>query len=318
MSRRAPALLARVSSLALSVGLAVVPAIPPIAAQPPTPKPAASGLTASAPAHSATIAFVVAAAPAHSATIASVAAAAPAPSASTAAPAAAPAPARSAATAPASTSTSIAPAPAHPSSTAAPISAAATADPWSVLQSVRRSLVEAGPVAANFSQVYIPAGFTEGETETGRLSLSLPDCLRWDYQNPYPKGFLLCGEVVHTWNSEDKVGRRYRVDRKNEPGLDLLLLGVDDLKGRYAAAGRAAGGGRVEVTLTPRNPAAGAGRPEELADARLVVDPATRRVVAISYHDREGNLTRFEIAAYEALPRQGQFSPPRDIRWEEP
>jgi outer membrane lipoprotein-sorting protein len=306
MSRRAPALLARASLIALSLGLAAIPAAPLIAAQPATPKPVASGRTASAPAHSATIAFVAAAAPAASASTA---------------PAAAPAPAPSVAAATASTST--APAPAHPASTTATIPSSATAtapapDPWSVLQSVRRSLVEAGPVAANFSQVYIPAGFSEGETETGRLSLSLPDCLRWDYQNPYPKGFLLCGEVVHTWNSEDKVGRRYRVDRKNEPGLDLLLLGVDDLKGRYAAAGRAAAGGRVEVTLTPRAPAAGAGRPEELADARLVVDPATRRVVAISYHDREGNLTRFELAAYQALPRQGQFSPPRDIRWEEP
>jgi hypothetical protein len=198
--------------------------------------------------------------------------------------------------------------------TAAP----AAAEPWSLLQTVRKSLVEAGPVAATFSQVYVPAGFSEGETETGRLSLSLPDCLRWDYQNPYPKGFLLCGDVVHTWNAEDKVGRRYRVDRKNEPGLDLLLLGVDDLKGRYNAASRAADKGRVEVTLTPRNPGAAAGRPEELADAKLVVDSAARRVVAVSYHDREGNLTRFEIAGYLPLPRQGQFSPPRDIRWEEP
>jgi|HubBroStandDraft_3_1064219.scaffolds.fasta_scaffold36478_1 outer membrane lipoprotein-sorting protein len=219
--------------------------------------------------------------------------------------------AAAAATAPAPQAAAAAPA----AALAAPLS---PTDPWSVLQAVRRSLVEAGPVGAGFSQVYVPAGFSEGETETGKLSLSLPDCLRWDYQNPYPKGFLLCGEVVHTWNSEDKVGRRYRVDRKNEPGLDLLLLGVDDLKGRYNATSRAIDGGRVEVALTPRNPATGGGRPEELADARLVVDSATRRVVAVSYHDREGNLTRFEISAYQALPRQGQFSPPRDIRWEEP
>ncbi len=80
-----------------------------------------------------------------------------------------------------------------------PLTAAAQKDSWAVLSGVRQSLVEAGPTEASFTQTYIPAGFSSGEKETGRMSLSLPDCLRWDYQDPYPKGFLLCGEVVHTW-----------------------------------------------------------------------------------------------------------------------
>jgi outer membrane lipoprotein-sorting protein len=183
-------------------------------------------------------------------------------------------------------------------------------DPWSVLQGVRKSLVEAGATAATFTQVYVPAGFSSGESESGKLSLQLPDCLRWDYQDPYPKGFLLCGEVVHSWNSADKTGRRYRVDRNREPGLDLLLLGVEDLKQRYEAR-TANAGGRVEVTLTPK------GNAGELAQAVLVVDPKSRRLVGVSYRDREGNSTRFDIKGYSALPRQGQFSPPQGIRWED-
>lgn len=182
-------------------------------------------------------------------------------------------------------------------------------DPWNVLQGVRKSLVAAGPTGAEFTQVYVPAGFSSGETETGRLSLALPDCLRWDYQNPYPKSFLLCGEVAHTWNAEDKSGRRYRVDRENEPGLDLLLLGVDALKSRYKATAKE-DGGRVAVSLTPK------GKVEELADARLLVDPQSQRIVEVTYHDREGNLTRFTIKGYRGLPRQGQFTPPAGIRWE--
>ncbi|HVT16786.1 MAG TPA: outer membrane lipoprotein carrier protein LolA [Thermoanaerobaculia bacterium] len=198
-----------------------------------------------------------------------------------------------------------------PALAAAAAAKASGPDPWAMLQSVRRSLADAGPTGASFTQVYIPAGFKSGEKETGQLALALPDCLRWDYQEPYPKGFLLCGEVVHSWNPEDKTGRRYRIDRKNEPGLDLLLLGVDDLKSRYGAASRAGDGGRIEIALSPK------GKVAELTDAMLVVDPASDRVVAVSYHDREGNLTRFEIDGYKPLPRQGQFSPPSDIRWEE-
>ncbi len=189
--------------------------------------------------------------------------------------------------------------------------AAAQNDPWAMLAGVRQSLVEAGPTEASFTQTYIPAGFSSGEKETGRLSLSLPDCLRWDYQDPYPKSFLLCGGLAHAWNPEDKSGRRYRVDRRNEPGLDLLLLGLDDLKTRYQATMKSVESGWIEVKLSPKEKMA------ELADAALTVDPAKRRLVAVSYHDREGNLTRFEIKDYRDLSRRGHFSPPSGIRWEE-
>ena len=189
--------------------------------------------------------------------------------------------------------------------------APAAPDPWRVLQEVRQSLVAGGPTGAEFVQVYIPAGFTSGESEKGRLALALPDCLRWDYQDPYPKSFLLCGGTAHAWNAEDKTGRRYAVDRQKEPGLDLLLLGVDDLKNRYRATAKTDPDGRIEVALTPKEKLA------ELADANLVVDPAKEHLVGVSYHDREGNLTRFEIKSYRGLPRQGQFSPPGGIKWEE-
>ena len=151
--------------------------------------------------------------------------------------------------------------------------AAAQDDPWAVLSGVRQSLVDAGPTEAGFTQTYIPAGFSSGEKETGRMFLALPDCMRWDYKDPYPKSFLLCGGVAHSWNTEDKTGRRYRIDRRNEPGLDLLLLGLDDLKTRYRATAKAVDGGRIEVSLIPKEKLA------ELTDAALTVDPAKQRMV---------------------------------------
>jgi outer membrane lipoprotein-sorting protein len=192
--------------------------------------------------------------------------------------------------------------------------AAEEADPWAVLKTVRQSLVAAGPTGASFVQTYIPAGFSSGEKESGKLALALPDCLRWDYTEPYPKSFLLCGGVVHAWNEEDKSGRRYRVDRKNEPGLDLLLLGVDDLKERYRATARTADQGRVEIAFSPKDKGKVS---SALTDATLTVDPASQRVTGVAYHDREGNLTRFDISDYQDLPRQGRFSPPAGIKWEE-
>lgn len=195
--------------------------------------------------------------------------------------------------------------------TFATVPAAAQSDPWAVLSGVRQSLVAAGPTEAGFTQTYIPAGFSSGEKEVGRISLSLPDCLRWDYEDPYPKSFLLCGGLAHAWNPEDKAGRRYRIDRRNEPGLDLLLLSLDDLRTRYQASATALDGGRIEIALTPKETMS------ELADATLTVDPAKQRLVAVAYHDREGNLTRFAIDGYRDLSRSGHFSPPSGIKWEE-
>lgn len=190
--------------------------------------------------------------------------------------------------------------------------AAEEVDPWTALNNVRRSLVEAGPTGASFVQTFIAAGFSSGDKESGRLALALPDCMRWDYLNPFPKSFLLCGGTVHAWNEGDRTGHRYRVDRKNEPGLDLLLLGVDELKQRYRATAKTADGGRIEIALSPKEK-----RLAELKDATLTVDPASQRIVAVSYHDQEGNLTRFEISGYQELSRQAGFSPPANIRWVE-
>jgi outer membrane lipoprotein-sorting protein len=188
--------------------------------------------------------------------------------------------------------------------------AAQDADPWMTLKNVRQSLVDAGPTGANFVQTFTAAGFSSGDQESGRLALSLPDCMRWDYTTPFPKSFLLCGGTVHAWNEGDQTGHRYRVDRKKEPGLDLLLLGVDELKSRYQATARAAADSKVEIALIPKKKDIA-----ELTDATLTVDPASRRVVAVAYHDREGNLTRFEITGYQDLARQGSFSPPGNLRW---
>jgi len=194
--------------------------------------------------------------------------------------------------------------------------APASTDPWESLRAVRADLAEAGTLQANFTQTYVPAGFTSGEKESGKLALALPDCLRWDYQDPYPKSFLLCGGNAWAWNPQDKTGRRYGVDRKTEPGLDLLLLGVDDLKTRYKASARPLDGGRTEISLAPK------AKISPIKDAILVVEgkgaAGDRRLVQVSYRDGEGNQTRFDLGDYREMPRRGTtFSPPSGIKWED-
>lgn len=187
--------------------------------------------------------------------------------------------------------------------------AAGVSDPWRTLERVRTDLIASGPAGAEFVQTYVPAGFSTGEEERGRLALALPDCLRWDYAEPYPKSFLLCGEEAFYWNPEDGTGRRYSIDREAEPGLDLLLLGLEELRGRYQAEAESADG-RVAVTLTPKREMV------ELAGARMVVDEESKRLVEVTYTDREGGRSRFVLTGYRPIAEDGLFSPPEGIVWE--
>jgi outer membrane lipoprotein-sorting protein len=172
-----------------------------------------------------------------------------------------------------------------------------------------------GPREARFEQLFVPAGFSQGERETGRLYLSLPDCLRWDYDQPYPKSFLVCGDLAYAWNAEDRTGRRQQIDGKSEPGLDLLLLGLADLKGRYRAVAEEAPGGEVRVRLSAL------GREVEgraaVREATLALDLGQGVVTGLEYVDREGNRTRFALSGYGPLAATDLFVPPDGIAWEE-
>lgn len=185
------------------------------------------------------------------------------------------------------------------------------ADPWAALEKVRGRLAASGPRVAQFEHLYVPAGFTQGERESGRLALSLPDCLRWDYGEPYPKSFLVCGTVAHYWNSEDKTGHRQSIDSRNEPGLDLLLLGTENLKGRYRATAEEAAGGQLRIHLVPLQPM------EEVKEAILTLDPGAGVVTGLEYTDGEGNLTRFVLQTYSPLTETDLFAPPPGIDWQE-
>ena len=184
-------------------------------------------------------------------------------------------------------------------------------DAWPRIESLRRALAESGAQAARFTQTYVPKGFSSGESESGTLYLALPDCLRWDYDEPYPKSFLLCGQDVYAWNRGEASGRRSRVDARQEAGLDLLLLSVDELRSRYSAnAGSAPG----EISLVPLKAPASAP-----AQASLVLDASGKRLSGLAYRDREGNLTRFALTDYRprAAAEKDVFQPPGGISWQD-
>jgi len=185
-------------------------------------------------------------------------------------------------------------------------------EPWAALDRLRRELASGGPLLADFVQTFTPAGFASGETESGRLALSMPDCLRFDYMEPYRKSFLVCGARAWSWVEGEPRGQRVAIDAGSEMGLDLLLLPAQRLAARYRASAAERPGGETELALEPLDEAA------PLVAANLTAAGAPARPLALDYRDREGNVTSFRFSNWRALDDAAAFSPPPGVEWNEP
>ena len=184
-------------------------------------------------------------------------------------------------------------------------------DPWSLLLRFRHNLEAESPLTADFVQSYLPEGFSSGESESGSLALSLPECLRWDYDEPYPKSFILCGDVLHYWNEGEAEGHREEIDAAAQPGLDLMLLDVDSLRSRYEAEPGRGSETSAQIVLRPRE------SNDYLAEATLTFDAAVRHLVELRYLDQEGNRTSFQLTDYRRGVEAGTFNPPPEVVWNE-
>jgi outer membrane lipoprotein carrier protein len=197
---------------------------------------------------------------------------------------------------------------------AEPAARSATGDAWKRLDELRQAMIRAGVLTATFRQTFTPAGFTAGDTESGQVWLGLPDCLRWDYREPDPKGFLLCGAELHSWIPGDAVGQRTRVDPTREAGLDLLLLPLASLAERYTASLEA--DGAIRLVGKPAPGGAAQGVQQGALTARLAADRGYQRLTAIDTTDGEGSHTRFEFGPWTAERDRVPFDPPA-LDWAE-
>ena len=179
-------------------------------------------------------------------------------------------------------------------------------DPWEQIVLLKQSLVQQGPTESSFVQTYVPAGFSDGIEESGRLSLDLPMCARWDYEEPYPKSNLLCGRELYTWNPGESIGHLWTID-SSQPGVDLIRLDAEQLSERYSAKWTAPN----VLRLTPR---VDDHRLLQEAELTLSLDPP--HLVRLSYRDGEGNRTSFDFSSPEPVEDRERFSTPIRVSWE--
>jgi outer membrane lipoprotein-sorting protein len=181
-------------------------------------------------------------------------------------------------------------------------------DPWEALGQLRAHLASE-PIEVDFVQTFIPFGFTNGDQESGTMGLKLPDCIRWDYLDPFPKTYLLCGDTAYAWNPGEQTGRRYEIAEQDRSSLELLRLSTERMRTDYVAELTGESEEGIEIELTPKitNP--------QVESALLVTTQSLDRLTELSYKDAAGNLTRFEMTEPRQLRAADRFTAPSQITW---
>jgi outer membrane lipoprotein carrier protein len=190
----------------------------------------------------------------------------------------------------------------------APPAASASPDAASTLAGLQRWLDGTRDLQGRFEQALVSGALGAGPRESGRLYLSRPGRMRWEYTAPERKIALLDGDATQLYLAAERQLHRARL-RPDEAPLAALLAGSEPLATVFEAAALPAAGGRLRLRLTPRRETAGV---EEIV---LSLEPATFAVASAEVLDAAGN--RMTYAFSDLRRNRGvadalfRFTPPR-------
>jgi len=166
---------------------------------------------------------------------------------------------------------------------------------------------------ANFSESYTGLGMDRAED--GTLLLAKPGRMRWDYNAPPGKVFLLDGK--YGWFYTPGAPQVQRVAAKELDDLRSplrFLLGHTNLEKELSSlkvAPDAAHPGDLILTGQPR------GQEKRVSRVALSVEPASGAIAAIEIDETDGAVTRFTFTAQQpdaAVPAGTfRFTPPKGV-----
>jgi outer membrane lipoprotein carrier protein len=166
---------------------------------------------------------------------------------------------------------------------------------------------------AKFSENYTGLGMNR--TETGTLLLEKPGRMRWDYDSPPGKVFLLYGKFG--WFYTPGAPQVQRVAAKELDDLRSplrFLLGHTELEKELsglAVTADASGNGNLVLTGQPK------GQEKRVSRVTLSVEPATGAISAMEIDETDGAVTRFAFTGQQpnvTLPADSfRFAPPQGV-----
>lgn len=182
-----------------------------------------------------------------------------------------------------------------------------------VAQRVDRHYDSLHSLNANFTERYSGLGIER--TESGTLLLSKPGRMRWDYNQPPGKIFLLDGKYAYSYRPGDRQVQRISAKDLNDLRSPLqFLLGHTDLEKELTGlqlSSEPARKGYVVLTGQPK------GQEKRVTRVALTITPETGAITAIEIDEIDGAVTRFTFTDQKpdahVPPGTFRFTPPAGV-----
>lgn len=147
---------------------------------------------------------------------------------------------------------------------------------------------------ANFEQFYYSATISTPLHEKGKLYFKKPNLMKWEYQDPEEKVFLIKDDLFWDYNKEEKQLIKYDLSQgEQNTEVISLLSGKVALLDNYSVELNpfpTENANTIQIKLTPKD--------EEFADTFLLleVDEKTWFIQTLISFDWTGNRTEFRFS----------------------
>lgn len=147
---------------------------------------------------------------------------------------------------------------------------------------------------ANFEQFYYSATVSTPLHEKGKLYFKKPNLMKWQYEDPEEKVFLIKDDFFWDYNKEDKTLIKYDLSRGEENSEVIALLsGQVSLLDDYSVELNpfpTESAGTIQIKLTPKD--------EDSSDTFLLleIDENTWFIQKLISFDWAGNKTEFRFS----------------------
>lgn len=146
---------------------------------------------------------------------------------------------------------------------------------------------------ARFTQRYQYAASHRTQVSTGAVKFKKPGLMRWDYQTPSQRTFLLTGDRAYALDPDALTLTKSPMDQNQLSAAVTFLWGKGHLADEFAIAKQACPSCKgVQLALTPKRP------DPRFQRILLEVDPGTAQVLQSTVIDPDGSVNEI---AFEGL-----------------
>jgi len=164
---------------------------------------------------------------------------------------------------------------------------------------------------AGFTHRFTAKGFKTSQVESGSVVFGELPKMRWNYTTPEKKLFVFDGSESWFYVPGDNQATHGRVSDARKAEMPFLLLGDPAARDRHFAMKQQTRGGKVILTLQPRNARA------LVRGITVTIIPSTHLIQRIEYTDTGGNRTSFDFSGYHrrgASADTFRFTPPAGVQ----